>query len=89
MIPTYTFESENLQQLQKVVNNELKYIKKWLNANRLALNVEKTSFIIFHSSQKSLNDNVDIRIGKKHVDRAKYDNFLVFSWMKIFPGIII
>ena len=32
------FESENLSQLEKVVNNELKHIKKWLDVNKLALN---------------------------------------------------
>ena len=41
------FESENFQHLQKVVNNELKYIKKWLDANRLALNVEKPALLFF------------------------------------------
>ena len=79
------FESENLQQLQKVVNNELQYINKWLDANILALNVEKDSFIIFHSSQKSLNDNVDIRTVNNMLIELNMLNFLVFSWIKIFP----
>ena len=55
------FESENLQQLQKVLNNKLKCIKKWLDANKLALNIEKVNFIILHSPQKSLNDHVIIK----------------------------
>ena len=70
------FESENLQQLQKVVNNELTCIKKWLDAKKLALNSEKTNFIIFHSPQKYLNDHVIIKFGKQHVSSAKYVEFL-------------
>ena len=31
------FESGNLEQLQKVVKCELKHVKKWLDANKLAL----------------------------------------------------
>ena len=60
---------------QKVVNNGLKCIKKWLDANKLALNVEKTNFIIFHSPQTSLNEHVIIKFGKQHVSRAKYVKF--------------
>ena len=48
------FESENLELLQKIVNRELKHVKKWLDANKLALNVDKTNFVIFHSPQKPL-----------------------------------
>ena len=35
------FESGNLLTLQKIVNRELRKVKKWLEANRLALNVNK------------------------------------------------
>ena len=31
------FESESLSTLQKVVNKEHRYVKKWLDANKLAL----------------------------------------------------
>ena len=70
------FESDDLNQLEKVVNNELKHVKKWLDVNKLALNVDKTNFIIFHSRQHSLNKSVNIKIGKEHVKKAKYVKFL-------------
>ena len=66
------FESENLSHLEKLVNNELKHVKKWLDVNKLALNVDKTNFIIFHSRQRSLSKPVNIKIGKEHVKQAKY-----------------
>ena len=69
------FESGNLEQLQKVVNYELKHVKNWLDANQLALNVEKTNFVIFHSPQKPLYENIKIKFGKQHVKKAKYVKF--------------
>ena len=70
------FESENLEQPQKIVNRELKHVKKWLDANKLALNVDKTNFVVFHSSQKPLCDNIIITFGKQHMDKAKHVKFL-------------
>ena len=70
------FESGNLEQLQKVVNSELKHIKKWLDANKLALNVDKTNFVIFHSPQKPLYENITIKFGKQHVTKANHVKFL-------------
>ena len=43
------FEFDDLVHMQKVVNRELRKVRKWLEANRLALNIDKTNFIIFHS----------------------------------------
>ena len=37
------FEASDLFTLQKVMNRELRKIKKWLDANKLALNIDKTS----------------------------------------------
>ncbi len=70
------FESDSLSKLEQVVNKELKKVKKWLDSNKLALNIDKTHFVIFHSPQNSLNKTVNIKIGKQHVKQAKYVKFL-------------
>ena len=31
------------------MNTELNKVKKWLDANKLSLNIEKTNFVLFHS----------------------------------------
>ena len=46
------FYSPDLLNLQKTVNKELCEIKKWLESNRLALNIDKTNFALFYSSSK-------------------------------------
>ena len=48
------FESSDLPTIQKVVNQELRKVRKWLEANRLALNIEKNNFVSFHSTQHKL-----------------------------------
>ena len=70
------FESDNLSKLEKVVNKELKKVKKWLDANKLALNIAKTKFVIFHSPKNALVKAVNIKIGNNHVNQAKYVKFL-------------
>ena len=69
-------ESDSLTNLQNVVNKEFKYVKKWIDANKLAINVERTNFAIFHCTHNSLNDNRHMKIGNQHVQQAKYVKFL-------------
>ena len=42
------YASKSLQDLEHTMNNELINIQNWLNANKLALNADKSSFLIFH-----------------------------------------
>ncbi len=70
------YESENIIKLRDKINKELLKVKSWLEINKLALNIEKTSFVIFHSSRKKLTDDIQIKFGKKPVTRAKYVKFL-------------
>ena len=48
-----SYESESLDQLESVINRELKKVKLWLEVNKLSLNINKTNFIIFKSPQHS------------------------------------
>ena len=58
------YESENLSNLVKIVNSELRLKKKWLDTNKLSLNIAKTNYIIFHSSSVDSSSTFDIKIGK-------------------------
>ena len=66
------FESTDLLQIQKVVNRELRKVRKWLEANRLALNIDKTNFVIFHSQQHKITDNIVLRFGRKSIKQESY-----------------
>ena len=77
MIQTSTYyESKDLFNLIKIVNKELRLVKKWLDANKLSLNIDKTNYIIFHSSSVNVPSGSDIKIGKEHIKRVKFVKFL-------------
>ena len=54
--------SKSLQDSEHTMNNELINIQNWLNANKLALNVDKSSFLIFHPPQKKLPYRIKLSI---------------------------
>ena len=57
--------SSDIVQLQKVRNRELRKVRKWLDADHSALNVDKTNFVIFHSPQTKIVNPVVLKIGRK------------------------
>ena len=59
------FESSDLLQIQKVVNRELRKVRKWPETNRLVLNIDKTNFVIFYSQQREITDHIVLRFGRK------------------------
>ena len=42
------------QNLEIIMNEQLDLVSRWLCANKLSLNVEKSNFVIFHPLQKKL-----------------------------------
>ena len=83
------YESDDLRELEKTVNKELKILSLWLNLNRLALNVSKTNFVIFRSTKKPVNHNVILIMNRRAIaqsDHVKYLGVLVdqyLSWKYI------
>ena len=59
-----------------MANKELKSVKRWLNVNRLSLNISKTNYIIFHSTAMKIPEDTSIKIGRKRLTKAKYIKFL-------------
>ena len=49
------------------MNHELKKVKKWLDANKLALNIDKTNFVVFHPPPIKIPEPVTIRFGRKKI----------------------
>ena len=69
-------DSDNLFNLQKIVNRELKKVRKWLEANRLALNIDKTNYVIFHSPTNKVDSFVRIKLGSKPISRVNSIKYL-------------
>ena len=71
------YESSDLLNIQKTVNRDLRKVRKWLEANRLALNIDKTNFVLFHSSQRNLTEHIVLKIGNKKTQAREP---CTFSW---------
>ena len=50
-----SFSSKSIHLINECVNEDLGYLKSWLNANKLSLNVTKTQSLVIGGS-KRLND---------------------------------
>ena len=60
---------------EDVINRELFKIYEWLGANKLALNVSKTKFMVFHTRNKSVK-YPNLLINGKVIKRKTQFNFL-------------
>ena len=70
------YESSNLKELEITINKELKWLNQWLSVNRLALNIKKTNYIIFHPKNKLIKETITLTINKKAIDEKKYVKYL-------------
>ena len=57
--------------LETNLNVELEKVSQWLYANKLSLNIEKTSFVVFHSPQRRIAHKLNLSISNMPV---KSDN---------------
>ena len=69
-------ESVTISEPVQIVNQELKLVKNWINANLLSLNISKTNYILFHSPVMSIPSDIVIKIGREHTNRLINVNFL-------------
>ena len=70
------YESPDLLNLEKTINKELKKLYQWLCSNRLALNIDKTNFVLFHSIQKPITKPVTLLINRKAIKQANFVKYL-------------
>ena len=57
-----------LKQLNKKVHRDLKVIIKWVGANKLSLNTNKTEIIIFkHKKKKTITKHLNFRISGQKI----------------------
>jgi hypothetical protein len=52
--------NSNLNDLVQFVNDEIKKIVRCYRANRMALNISKTKYVIFHTKGKPVDHNLKL-----------------------------
>ena len=86
------YDANDLITLQKVINRESRKVSKWLEANRLALNISKTNYVIFHSASKKINEFIKVKLGWKainQVDCIKYLGIFIDSTLSWKPHMLL
>ena len=67
--------SESFRKAQKYLNFDLKFLHKWLLANKISLNCDKTELIFFHKPRTKSPNNLKIKLNGtvlKHTHSIKY-----------------
>ena len=69
--------SSNLKYIEKLINEDLDNINKWLIANKLSLNAIKTKYMIFATCQKLKNCmEVDLKFNGSSITRTDKKDYL-------------
>ena len=68
-----SYAADSVNELQNVLNSELKSLNNCLNTNRLSLNIAKTEFMTFGSRQKIriIDDEITIKINECEINRVE------------------
>ena len=75
--PSLTLNNIDIQQISDGINAELNDIFVWLCVNKLALNVKKTKYMLFHYRQCDIGNLIpSLKINDEPVERVTGFNFL-------------
>ena len=68
-----SYAADSVNELQNVLNSELKSLHNWLNTNRLSLNIAKTEFMTIGSREKirTIDDEITIKINECEINRVE------------------
>ena len=70
------YTDKSLKRIQKYVNLDLRFLCKWLKANKISLNASKTELIIFRDPRKKISFNLKIKIDGKKLLPSKFVKYL-------------
>ncbi len=69
---------ESYQQVEECANHDLKLVEKWLKANRLILNVEKSNYLVINLNHRTINDLNIVICNERLIRVTKVKIFGVF-----------
>ena len=80
---------KSLKSLNNKINNDLRYLTRWLNANKISLHAGKTEYLLFNSHKPPDWDFVVKLCGKRILpsNHIKYLGILIDSDLKFGPHI--
>ena len=70
------FRSKSYESLNTIINSELALLSDWFNENKLALNVPKTKFMLFHHRHKKPSDVFSVSLNNIELEEVSNTKFL-------------
>ena len=70
------YSNAKLKSIKKRINIDLKLLMKWLNANKISLNVAKTEVILFRHPNKQIDYNVRLKLNGKRLTFTTHVKYL-------------
>ena len=74
-----SFQSSNLDELEKIMISDLSRLNIWLKANRLSLNIAKTEYMIIGTRQKLITQDlnkINVRVDDTPIKRVQHTKSL-------------
>ena len=73
-----TATGKTVEEVERAMNGDLEYVKKWLLANKLSLNVAKTEFLLFgsHYNIRTITAQPSIGIGHNSLKQVTHSKVL-------------
>ena len=75
------YSHKNIKHLFRIVNQELKNIHTWFNANKLSINLTKTKYSFFHSSY--YNDLIPLRLPRLEINNNTIKRETVMKFLGV------
>jgi exonuclease III len=70
------FKGKQIENITLTINRELDNIYKWINANKLSLNIDKTNYMIFKPKNKKIQSDINITINNNNLIQVNSSKFL-------------
>ena len=70
------YKNKCLNQLLSIANSELTKLSLWFKANKLSLNISKTTYMLFSNRKNIMNDTINLMIDENVIDIVRECKFL-------------
>ena len=68
--------NSSIKVINKQVNEDLKTLSNWLNANKICLNISKTEIVLFRSAKKQLDFRLRFKLNGKKLYPTNWVKYL-------------
>ena len=70
------YSDTNVKALNQTLNNALIKVSKWLQVNKLTLNIKKTQVILFNAKNKKVKEPLKLKINGENIKQVNSTKFL-------------